>query len=40
MDETESLFELVFKFLDSFWVTGVRVSCTEVTVKLSASDEW
>lgn len=39
MDETELvLFELA-RFRDSFWATEIRVSGTEVTGKLQASDE-
>ena len=40
MDERELvLFELT-RFLDGFWAAGIGVSGTEVTGKLSASDEW
>ena len=39
MDETELLFELVFEFPDGYWASGIGVSGTEVTGKLSASDE-
>ena len=39
MDKMELLFELA-RFLDGFWATRIGVSGTEVTGKMSASDEW